>query len=66
MKVICTPRNTGKTSWLIRLSAKNNIPIVCCEFKRVELIKVMAKRMNLVIPEPLNFFTLKERKAISN
>lgn len=53
MDIIIKDRGHGKTTELIRMSAETGIPIVCYTRGTLEAIKLRAKDMNLVIPEPM-------------
>lgn len=55
MELIFEPRQSGKTTKLLKDSAKNNIPIVTHNLEQVKLIKRMANDLNIVIPEPLTY-----------
>lgn len=54
MKIYTMPRGTGKTTKLVRMSAENNYPIIVRYRLSKEYILDKAKRMNLVIPEPIS------------
>lgn len=51
MVILNQERGTGKTCTLIKLSAKNNVPIATPY--NTTYIKVKAKELNLQIPEPI-------------
>ena len=53
-------RGKGKTTELIRLSAKTGIPIVCATLQQVEVILAKAERMGLVIVQPIPASRIKE------
>ena len=53
MKVITKGRQEGKTNDLVELSAKLEIPILCESSIKREIVKKMAGKKNLEIPEPL-------------
>jgi hypothetical protein len=55
MKITYKPRQSGKTTDLIKKSAKNNIAIVTHNLEEVKRIKHMANELNLTIPEPLTY-----------
>lgn len=57
MKIICDSRQTGKTTKLIHLSAKNNIPILVKNNRHKEFIEKLAEDLLLHIPEPIIFST---------
>ena len=46
-------RGKGKTTELIKLSAKTGIPIVCATVQQVDTILAKAERMGLVIVQPI-------------
>jgi hypothetical protein len=55
MLVIARPRGSGKTTELIKMSAKNWIYIVVKDHRTAYRTMEMAKRMELEIPFPLTF-----------
>ena len=55
VKVICRPRGAGKTTELIKLSAKNHLYIVCKDMKETGRIAGVARNMDLQIPFPITF-----------
>lgn len=55
MKVICRPRQMGKTYDLIKRCASEGGYIVCCAHKEVDKVYNMAKCMNLNIPFPITY-----------
>lgn len=46
-------RYCGKTTELIKLSNQLNIHIVVLNYRRKDLLKYMAKKINIKIPEPI-------------
>ena len=52
INLIIKDRGKGKTSDLIRLSARTGIPIVCSS---PEMVSAQAKGMRYDIPEPISF-----------
>ena len=50
------PRQSGKTTKLVKKSHKNNIPIVTGSMFNVNYIKKIANGLNLCIPEPLTYY----------
>lgn len=65
MKIYTMPRGTGKTTKLVRMSAENNYPIIVSHRLSKEYILDKAKRMNLVIPEPISLDEF-ENRSLSN
>jgi hypothetical protein len=57
------PRQSGKTTKLIKKSHKNNIPIVTGSLFNVDYIKKMANNLNLCIPEPLTYYQVLDNKV---
>ena len=55
MKIVNTPRGSGKTIMLIRLSAMTDQRIITLNKQAAERIEKMAKRMGLKIPKPLSY-----------
>ena len=53
-------RGKGKTTDLIRLSAKTGIPIVCATVQQVDTILAKAERMGLVIVKPIPVNKIKD------
>ena len=53
-------RGKGKTTELIKLSAKTGIPIVCATLAQVEVILSKAEQMGLVIVQPIPVCRLKD------
>ena len=51
--IIIGGRGSGKTTKLIRMSAENNIYIVCLDRRRALNIAAMAREMGLTIPFPI-------------
>lgn len=56
MKIYTMPRGTGKTTKLVRMSAENNYPIIVRNRLSKEYILDKAKRMNLIIPDPIMLY----------
>lgn len=65
MKTIIGDRGTGKTTELIKISAKTQNYIVCAGFREAAGIEKMAKSMNLKIPFPITYYEFLERKYYS-
>lgn len=65
MKIYTMARGTGKTTKLIKMSAENNYPIIVRHRLSKEFILDKAKRMNLVIPEPISLDEF-ENRSLSN
>ena len=55
MKIIYKPRNSGKTTELIKIAAKGFYYIVCANYKVVQRIANQARDMKLDIPFPVTF-----------
>lgn len=55
MEMIFEPRQSGKTTKLLKDIAKNDIPIVTHNLEYVKLLKRMANDLNIIIPEPLTY-----------
>ena len=53
-------RGKGKTTELIKLSAKTGIPIVCATLQQVEVILAKAERMGLCIVQPIPVTRIKD------
>ena len=51
--IIIGGRGSGRTTELIRMSAENNIYIVCLDRRRALNIAAMAREMGLIIPFPI-------------
>lgn len=58
-------RRSGKTAGLIRYSSSNGFPIVTSTIQRANMIKDMAKRMKLDIPEPVTFRSMSNYHAMN-
>ncbi len=56
-KMIIKPRQTGRTTELIKMSAENNLYIVTTDRQRALFIAKMAQDLGLIIPFPI---TLRE------
>lgn len=52
-------RQTGKTTELVKMSAKKDIPILCPNQNSAIRIKVIAKELMLNIPEPITVHDFK-------
>ena len=52
LNIIYKPRNSGKTTDLIKISAEKNIPILCFS-SSISYIISLAKELNLRIPKPI-------------
>ena len=50
MNIIYKSRGKGKTTELVKISAKTNMPIICMNTNH---IKFVAKELDLIIPEPI-------------
>lgn len=55
MEIILKPRNSGKTTELIKKSAESGHYIVCYNMKEVAAIAKHARELNLNIPFPLTY-----------
>ena len=53
MKIIYKKRASGKTTEIVKLSAKTQIPIICASYATVIRAKEIAQDLGLVIPEPI-------------
>lgn len=53
MKKIIKPRGKGKTTELIKLSAKTNTYILVANMKRQKEVARLADSMNMIIPYPV-------------
>ena len=58
MKIIIQERATGKTTELIKMSAKTGDTIVCIHWAAVHHTKGLANSLCLQIPEPITFSNL--------
>lgn len=47
------PRGKGKTTELVKMSAQNNVPILCAHREMARNTKCVARDLGLKIPEPL-------------
>jgi hypothetical protein len=59
MKIICRPRQSGKTTQLILESYLTKKPIICLSFKHKKTIKNRVKELNLDIPNPIIYWEFK-------
>ena len=50
MKIIYKPRGTGKTTELVKMSAKTGFPIVCMDTRHITFV---AQELGLEIPVPI-------------
>lgn len=57
MDIIIKSKGHGKTTDLVRMSNENNIPIATHD---VNFIKDIAKKLNLTIPEPIQYSKIKQ------
>ena len=57
MKVIIRPRGYGKTTLLVQIAAKNNLPILCAHKCNARIYETRAKELGLSIPQ---VFTVKD------
>lgn len=64
--IIYGSRGSGKTTEMIKLSSKNNIPILCRRDANIKLLKALAKSMDLKIPEPISLYRLRQIQISSN
>ena len=53
MKIIAKPRCTGKTTELIKISARTNTYILVLNGKRQKEVARLADSMNMIIPYPI-------------
>lgn len=60
MRIISEPRGGGKTTKLVKLSARNWIPIICWCPQHVDYVKVIAKELDLEIPDPILFDNIRD------
>ena len=60
MKIVRMERGKGKTTDLIRLSAKTGVPIVCATVAQSDIILAKAEKMGLVIAHPIPANKIKE------
>lgn len=56
MEIIYGGRQTGKTTELVKLSSKNNIPIIVPTINERQHIINIAKDLELKIPQPLVYY----------
>lgn len=64
-KIRFKPRQSGKTTKLIKKSSKNNIPIIVGSLENVKSVEYMAKELGLQIPKPLTYSQLLDHQIIS-
>lgn len=62
MKKIIKARQSGKTTELIKISAKSGDYIVCSSPKECQRIQLVAQGMNLNIPFPITYEDLIEKQ----
>ena len=62
MKIIAKPRQQGKTTEMIKISAEKNIYIACLNQREAQRIFSQAKYMGLKIPYPVTFDNLLDRE----
>ena len=55
MNIIIKGHGEGKTTELIKQSAKNNVYIMTLSLKRSQMIANMARDMGLIIPYPVTY-----------
>lgn len=60
-KMIIKPRQTGRTTELIKMAAENNLYIVTTDRQRALSIAKMARDLGLKIPFPITFRELSVR-----
>lgn len=60
MKMILGSRGEGKTTELVKLSHKENKPIVCRYKSQIAHIELIAKELNLAIPYPVTVQQIKD------
>jgi len=65
MKLLFKPRQGGKTTELIKISAKENIYIVCSDRSRVSYIMELARVLKLSIPFPMTFDEVKRKQYLA-
>lgn len=65
MNVIYQGRGTGKTTQIIKTSAKGQIPILCHSKMKQKYIIERANELNLNIPEPI-IFSFESYEAIKD
>ena len=53
MKIILGGRQSGKTTQLVKISARGNAPILCLDVQRLHNIWFIARKLELEIPEPI-------------
>lgn len=58
MKVYVSDRQTGKTTKLIRESAKTGATIAVANYSMISNVKYLAKQLDLIIPEPVTYHTM--------
>jgi hypothetical protein len=64
MKIIAKQMGGGKTTELLKLSAKNKMPIISVGGREYikKVLKAQAKRLNLDIPEPYSWYDIMRGK----
>jgi len=63
MQVIAKPRNSGKTTELISLSAELQLPIVCFSEHEAFRLNEKAARLGIKIPKPLSVHQVTQQKG---
>lgn len=66
MKKAISGRQTGKTEKLIKLSAEKQIPMLVTSIAAVRQLQKRAKKMELLIPEPISISQLMSNAYINN
>lgn len=64
MKIYNLPRGSGKTTRLLYISDYNKIPILCANINSKNLIRQMAYKQGLNIPEPICVSDLEKGKNL--
>ena len=64
MKIMLGGKNSGKTTKLVKVSAREKIHIICSNFQRKFNILDVAKKLKLDIPEPITLCEVVNNKLI--
>lgn len=66
MKLLCQPRQTGKTEELLKISSETKYPIITRDKNEAKLLSERAKKEKLNIPEPLSIRDAMNTRLLGN